>query len=309
MTEKFLWVEQYAPKGIDDCILPADIKTAFAGYAESGEFPNLILAGPAGVGKTSLSKALCEQLDVDMLFINASNNRGIDEVRTTLNTFASSSSLFGKKKVVLLDEADNMTQDAQKALRAMIEEFQNHCRFILTCNYPHNLIDAIHSRCTVFDFHIRGEKNLKKIGAQFGIRAAGILKENGIKFDPQLLMKYVMSMAPDWRGTLNGLQGKTTDGELDSSILSQSPDSLVEFLKAKRWKDAQEWIFENSYLHPKQLEASLYRALQPQLADASKPQVVLLFASYSDKISSGADPSITLLALATEIMMEAQWKN
>ena len=153
------------------------------------------------------------------------------------------------------------------------------------------------------------EKNLKKIGAQFGIRAAGILKENGIKFDPQLLMKYVMSMAPDWRGTLNGLQGKTTDGELDSSILSQSPDSLVEFLKAKRWKDAQEWIFENSYLHPKQLEASLYRALQPQLADASKPQVVLLFASYSDKISSGADPSITLLALATEIMMEAQWKN
>ena len=256
MTEKFLWVEQYAPKGIEDCILPADIKSAFAGYAESGEFPNLILAGPAGVGKTSLSKALCEQLDVDMLFINASNNRGIDEVRTTLNTFASSSSLFGKKKVVLLDEADNMTQDAQKALRAMIEEFQNHCRFILTCNYPHNLIDAIHSRCTVFDFHIRGEKNLKKIGAQFGIRAAGILKENGIKFDPQLLMKYVMSMAPDWRGTLNGLQGKTTDGELDSSILSQSPDSLVEFLKAKRWKDAQEWIFENSYLHPKQLEAS-----------------------------------------------------
>ena len=148
MTDKFLWVEQYAPKGIDDCILPADIKTAFQGYADAGEFPNLILAGPAGVGKTSLSKALCEQLDVDMLFINASNNRGIDEVRTTLNTFASSSSLFGKKKVVLLDEADNMTQDAQKALRAMIEEFQNHCRFILTCNYPHNLIDAIHSRCT-----------------------------------------------------------------------------------------------------------------------------------------------------------------
>ena len=271
MTEKFLWVENTLPRVSRTVSYPPISRLPFQGYAEAGEFPNLILAGPAGVGKTSLSKALCEQLDVDMLFINASNNRGIDEVRTTLNTFASSSSLFGKKKVVLLDEADNMTQDA-KALRAMIEEFQNHCRFILTCNYPHNLIDAIHSRCTVFDFHIRGEKNLKKIGAQFGIRAAGILKENGIKFDPQLLMKYVMSMAPDWRGTLNGLQGKTTDGELDSSILSQSPDSLVEFLKAKRWKDAQEWIFENSYLHPKQLEASLYRALQPTLADRASPR-------------------------------------
>ena len=310
MTDKtYLWVERYSPTGIDDCILPDEIKSAFVGYAEAGEFPNLILAGPAGVGKTSLSKALCEQLDVDLLFVNASNNRGIDEVRNTLHTFASSSSLFGKKKVVLLDEADNMTQDAQKALRAMIEEFQNHCRFIMTCNYPHNLIDAIHSRCTVFDFHIRGEKSLKKISAQFALRAAGILKENNIKFEPSLLMKYVISMAPDWRGSLNGLQGKTTTGVLDSSILSETPDELVEFLKAKRWKDAQEWIFRNSYLHPKQLEASLYRALQPQLADESKPQVVLLFATYSDKISSGADPSITLLALATEIMMGAEWKN
>lgn len=308
MTDKFLWVERYAPKGISDCILPTDIKTAFASYVESGEFPNLILAGPAGVGKTSLSRALSEELDVDLLFINASNNRGIDEVRTTLNTFASSSSLFGKKKVVLLDEADNMTQDAQKALRAMIEEFQDHCRFILTCNYPHNIIDAIHSRCTVFDFHIRGEKALQVLSAKFFKRASTILTENGVEFDQKLLAKYIIGMAPDWRGILNGLQGKTSDGVLDASILSQSPDQLVEFLKAKRWKDAQEWIFENAYLHPKQLERTLYRALQPHLTDQSKPQVVLLFASYSDKINSGADPSITLLALATEIMMEASWK-
>ena len=308
MSDKFLWVESYAPKGIDDCILPADIKAAFKSYAESGEFPNLILAGPAGVGKTSLSRALAEQLDVDLLFINASNNRGIDEVRTTLNTFASSSSLFGKKKMVLLDEADNMTQDAQKALRAMIEEFQNHCRFVLTCNYPHNIIDAIHSRCTVFDFHVRGQKQLTSLSGKFFKRASGILKENSIEFDEKLLAKYIMGMAPDWRGILNGLQGKTADGVLDPSILSQSPDALVEFLKAKRWKDAQEWIFENSFLHPKQLERSLYRALQPHLADQSKPQIVLLFANYSDKINSGADPSITLLALATEIMMEAEWK-
>ena len=150
-----LWVESYRPKTIDDCILPSRIKDVFQGYVSSGEFPNLILAGPAGVGKTSISKALCDQLGVDMLFVNASLDRGIGDIRTTVAQFASTVSLTGDKKVVLLDEADNLTQDSQKALRALIEEFQNHCRFILTCNYPHNIIDAIHSRCTVFDFHVR----------------------------------------------------------------------------------------------------------------------------------------------------------
>ena len=145
MTEKYLWVESHAPQTIADCILPADIKAAFKSYVETQEFPNLILAGPAGVGKTSLSKALCEEIGTDLLFVNASLDRGIGDIRNTVAQFASASSLFSMKKVVLLDEADNLTQDSQKALRALIEEFQNHCRFILTCNYPHNIIDAIHS--------------------------------------------------------------------------------------------------------------------------------------------------------------------
>ena len=167
MTDKYLWVEQHSPTTVEECILPISVKNTFKQYAEEKEFPNLILAGPAGVGKTSLARALCEEVGADLLFINASLDRGIGEVRTTVAQFASCSSMFGGIKVVLLDEADNLTPDSQKALRALIEEFQNHCRFILTCNYPHNIIDAIHSRCSVVDFHVRDPKQLAGLCGQF----------------------------------------------------------------------------------------------------------------------------------------------
>jgi len=306
--KKFLWVEEYSPQTVKDCILPDRIKETFLEYAKTKEFPNLLLAGPAGVGKTSVAKALCEEIDADLLFVNASLDRGIGDVRTTVAQFASTSSMYGGLKVVLLDEADNLTADSQKALRALIEEFQNHCRFILTCNYPHNIIDAIHSRCTVFDFHVRDQKDVKKLSAEFGMRCVNILKENEVKFDPKLLLRFVMSMAPDWRGAMNTLQGKTKNGVLEETILAEAPDALIEFLKAKRWKQSQEWIFKHSYLHPKYLEGALYKSLQEKLTDESKPQIVLLFAEYSDKIMNGADPCITLVALATQIMMEADWK-
>ena len=185
--KKFLWVEEYSPKSVEDCILPTSVKDSFLGYVKEKQFPNLILAGPAGVGKTSVARALCNEIDADLLFVNASLDRGIGDIRNTVAQFASCSSMFGGVKVVLLDEADNLTQDSQKALRALIEEFQNHCRFILTCNYPHNIIDAIHSRCTVFDFAVNSSEIRKDLSGQFFKRIIGILKANDVEFDIKVL--------------------------------------------------------------------------------------------------------------------------
>ena len=308
MPDRYLWVEQYSPQTIEDCILPSAVKNTFLEYVKEKTFPNLILAGPAGVGKTSLARALCDQIDADLLFVNASLERGISDVRTTVAQFASCSSMFGGIKVVLLDEADNLTQDSQKALRALIEEFQNHCRFILTCNYPHNIIDAIHSRCSVVDFHVRDPKSLAVLAGSFFQRVVPILKSNEIQFDDKVLAKFIMDMAPDWRGILNNLQGHTKTGTLSADILKDTPDALIDHLKNKRWTSVRDWVFGHAYIHPKKLEMDIYKSLQSKLEDASKPQAVLIFAEYSDKITTGADPSITLLALATQLMMEVKFK-
>lgn len=308
MKDKFLWVEAYSPKTVQDCILPEKIKTTFLEYVNDGQFPNLILAGPAGSGKTSLARALCSDIDADLLFVNASLDRGIGDVRNTVAQFASTSSLTGQQKVVFLDEADNLTQDSQKALRALIEEFQNHCRFILTCNYPYNIIEAVHSRCTVFDFQVTSQKELKKQTGEFGLRVVKILKDNDIKFDPKVLLAFMESYAPDWRGILNNLQGKTKSGELPSDILSETPDALVGYLQKKQWTEARDWIQGKTHIHPKYLEAGIYKALQPVLEDESKPMAVLIAAEYSDKLQSGSNPTITLLAMCTRIMMECKFK-
>ena len=308
-TKSYLWVTSYSPTTVQDCILPQKTKETFLEYETSGDFPNLLLCGPAGVGKTSLANALCTSIGADVLFVNASLDRGIGDVRTTVATFASCSSLVSSQKVVILDEADNLTQDSQKALRALIEEFQDHCRFILTCNYPHNIIDAIHSRCSVIDFHIRDPKQMDKMIGLMGMRVVDIFKENNITFDPKVLLTYIKSMAPDWRGILNNLQGATKTGQLTSDILKDTPETLIEYIKAKRWTDVRDWVFEHSYLHPKHLESSIYKSLQNHLDNKSKPQAVLIFGEYSDKMMSGADPSITLLALCTEVMMNCEWQT
>mgnify|MGYP000527765940 CR=1 FL=1 len=250
-VKKYLWVEEYSPQTVEDCILPKNIKSKFLKFRDEKRFPNLILSGSAGVGKTSLVRALCREIDADVLFVNASLDRGIGDVRTTVAGFASTASMYDKQKVVILDEADNLTPDSQKALRALIEEFQNHCTFVLTCNYPHNIIDAIHSRCSVFDFNVFGSGPLTDLSGQMFKRCIKILRDNNIEFDTDVLAKFVMDGAPDWRSILNGLQGNTTDGHLDVSVLNDSVDTLVDFIIKKNYDGARDWVFSHSHIPPR----------------------------------------------------------
>ena len=303
----YLWVESFKPQQVKDCILPQSLKSTFLQYVKDREFPNLILAGPAGVGKTSVANALCVELGVDLLFVNASLDRGIGEVRDNVATFASTSSLTGDKKVVILDEADNLTKDSQKALRALIEEFQNHCRFILTCNYPNDIIEAIHSRCSVVDFHLNDPKVRKELSAKFFQRLKTILNEKTIEADDKQLVNFILTKAPNWRGILNMVQGKVVDGKIDD-LSTVSVDSLAQHISNKDFTKARDWVFENATLNPTEVQRELYTSLDSHLVGDQKAVALLVFAEYAKNMASGADPLITLAALCTSLMSECNFK-
>jgi len=314
MKNDFLWVEKYRPKTVDECILPDSIKTTFQEFVEQGEIPNLLLAGPAGCGKTTIARALCEQLGCDYIIINGSDEgRFLDTVRNQAKNFASTVSLqaTGKHKVIIIDEADNTTHDVQLLLRANIEAFYNNCRFIFTCNYKNKIIDPLHSRCAVVEFSITN-KQRPGIAANFFKRLQEILDAEGVKYDHKVLVELINKHFPDWRRVLNECQRYSVGGTIDSAILAQFSDvkinDLIKNLKDKNFTEVRKWVVANLDNDPGVLLRRLYDALVDALENPSIPAAVLIIAKYQYQIAFVADQEINLIAALTEIMVECEFK-
>ena len=310
----FIWVEKYRPKTIDECILPESIKKTFSDFLNKGEIPNMLLSGPPGVGKTTVAKALCNQLGVDYYVINGSDEgRFLDTVRNNAKNFASTVSLSSeaKHKVIIIDEADNTTSDVQLLLRASIEEFANNCRFIFTCNYKNKIIEPLHSRCAVVEFGIKG-KEKPKIQAEFFKRLNTILESERITSDKKVLIELISKHFPDWRRILNECQRYSVGGKIDSGILATFSDvsvnDLVKNLKEKNFPEVRKWVVSNLDNDSSVLLRRVYDALNNALVPNTIPAAVLIIAKYQYQIAFVADQEINLLAALTEIMVECKFK-
>ena len=314
MHDEFLWVEKYRPKTIEECILPENIKKTFKDFLSKGEVPNLLLAGPAGCGKTTVAKALCAELGVDVYVINGSDEgRFLDTVRNNAKNFASTVSLTSdsKHKVIIIDEADNTTPDVQLLLRASIEEFSGNCRFIFTCNYKNKIIEPLHSRCAVVEFGIKG-RHKQEIAAAFFGRLIHILNQERIDADKKVLAELINKHFPDWRRVLNECQRYSVGGKIDSGILAHFSDvrvnDLVNNLKQKDYAEVRKWCVNNLDNDPAVLMRRIYDSLYESLIPATIPAAVLILAKYQYQIAFVADQEINLLACLTEIMVECKFK-
>jgi len=314
MRDEFLWVEKYRPKTIEDCILPESIKKTFLDFLDKGEVPNLLLAGPAGCGKTTVAKALCNQLGVDVYVINGSDEgRFLDTVRNNAKNFASTVSFSSeaKHKVIIIDEADNTTPDVQLLLRASIEEFSNNCRFIFTCNYKNKIIEPLHSRCAVVDFGIKG-KAKQEIAAAFFGRLVTILEQERIEADKKVLAELINNHFPDWRRVLNECQRYAVGGKIDSGILATFSDvsvnDLTKNLKQKNFTEVRKWCVDNLDNDSSILLRRIYDSLSSTLVPSSIPAAVLILAKYQYQVAFVADQEINMLACLTEIMVECEFK-
>ena len=314
MSDDFLWVEKYRPKTIEDCILPESTKTTFKEFLNKGEIPNLLLSGPAGCGKTTVAKALCEELGSDYYVINGSDEgRFLDTVRNQAKNFASTVSLSGtgKPKVIIIDEADNTTHDVQLLLRANMEAFYKNCRFIFTCNYKNKIIDPLHSRCSVIEFGIN-KKDKPRIAASFFKRLNDILDNERIEADKKVLAELINKHFPDWRRVLNELQRYSVGGRIDTGILATFSDvalnDLVKNLKAKNFQEVRKWCVNSLDNDPAVLLRRIYDACHESLEGPSIAAAVLIIAKYQYQIAFVADQEINLLACLTEIMVECEFK-
>jgi DNA polymerase III delta prime subunit len=308
----FLWVERYRPRKVDETILSDDLKQVFNQIVATGQLPNMLFTGTAGVGKTTVARALCNELGLDYILINGSEEGNIDTLRNKVKSFASTVSLQGGYKVVILDEADYLNpQSTQPALRGFIEEFANNCRFILTCNFKNRIIEPLHSRCSVYDFNIqRSEK--PKIATAFYKRVVDILTTENVEFEPKALAILVEKHFPDFRRVLNECQRYSISGKIDAGVLSNLADdnikSLMAHLKDKNFKGMRQWVVDNIDVEPQAIFRKIYDTMVDYAQPQSIPQIVLILADYQYKNAFVADHELNVVACMTELMANAQWK-
>ena len=312
MSTDFLWVEEYRPKTIDDCILPASLKTLFQSFIDKGEISNMLFSGTPGVGKTTVAKALCEQMNCDWIMINGSEEGGIDVLRNKIKNFASTVSLSGGKKVVILDEADYLNpQSTQPALRGFVEEFHKNCRFILTCNFKNRIIEPLHSRFSNIEFRINN-KDKPKLAAQLFERARFILAEQDIAYERAVIAELVNKHFPDNRKLINELQRYSVAGTIDAGVLVNISDenlkSLTGHLKGKEFGEMRKWVVNNLDNDPVKIFRKIYDSLYTTLEPATIPHAVLIIAYYQYKSAFVADQEINLVACLTELMSQVKFK-
>lgn len=311
MSGEYLWVEKFRPKTVSDCILPDRIKKVFQNYVDTANIPNLMLTGSAGVGKTTVAMAMCEEIGLNYMFINSSEERGIDMLRTKIRGYASTISLTGGRKVIILDEADYLTPDAQAALRGAVEEYSENCSFIFTCNFKSRLLDALHSRCSVIDFSLKADEK-PRMASQLFQRLSIILINQKVEYDKQVLIKIVEKFFPDYRRTLNELQRYSSGGSIDAGTLAQISDvrkiaDLVGYLKEGNFAEMRKWVVTNSDIEPSRIYRKVYDSLYEYFKPASIPQAVVILARYQYQSAFVADQEINLVACLTEIMVDCEY--
>jgi len=308
--KEFLFVEKYRPKTVSDCILPDGLKKTFQDIVTGGELPNMMFTGSAGVGKTTVARALCNELDLDYMLINGSEDGNIDTLRGKIKQFASTVSLQGGQKVVILDEADYLNpQSTQPALRGFIEEFSSNCRFILTCNFKNRIIDPLHSRCSIYEFNLG---NKAKMAEQFMARLQFILDSENITYDNAVIAELIMKYIPDWRRVINECQRYGMSGHIDTGVLvtlsESSVKGLMGDLKSKNFKDMRKWVTNNIDVESAKLFRMVYDNMLTYVEPSSIPQLVLILADYSYKDSFVADHELNVVACMTEIMSQIKFK-
>jgi DNA polymerase III delta prime subunit len=312
MSTDFLWVEKYRPKVVADTILPESLKLTFQKIVDGGELPNMLFTGTAGLGKTTVARALCNELGCDFILINGSEEGNIDTLRTKIKQFASSVSLQGGYKVVILDEADYLNpQSTQPALRGFIEEFSNNCRFILTCNFKNRIIEPLHSRCGVYEFNT-SKKSMIELCESFMARCKTILDNEKIEYDDKPLAELIMKFAPDWRRVLNELQRYSINGRIDSGVVAnlqdKNFDDLFSHLKNKNFKGMRSWVVNNIDTDASAIFRAIYDRMMDKVAPQSIPQLVLLLADYQYKNAFVADHELNVVACLTEVMSDVQFR-
>lgn len=307
--EHYVWVEKYRPKKIQDCVLPDNLKKIFQDFVDTKEFPSLLLSGGAGVGKTTVAKALCEEIGIDYLVINGSDDRGIAVIQNTVKSFATSISLSGGRKTIIIDEADNLTADAQKALRGVIEDVSSNCGFIFTCNFKNRIIEPIHSRCKTINFNISSKDN--NLALKFFKTVKNILDIENVSYDDQVVASIVKKYFPDNRKTLNELQGFSASGSIDKSVLSLLEidiKKVITLLKDKDYTEIRKWVANNVDIDAPSLFRKFYETAYEYVKPSSIPQLVIHLNNYQYKHAFVADPEINLMAFFTECMVDLEYK-